>query len=129
MKSGKLEMAPTNYGSMAKPFEALRIAADFFPGYFDADQLYLLKEDPTEQRNVAEQNAGLLAEMKEKMRKQLASLPQPYPLDDAEQLAFLRSEMFRQLAAKRQAQGVADVPWWPGALERFHRQFLPLVCG
>ena len=48
-----------------------------YPAYFDRDQLYYLKEDPNEQKNLAYNKtyAHKLAEMKNQLKKQLAVLP------------------------------------------------------
>lgn len=53
---------------------------DRYPGYFDRDQLYDLKADPKEQRNLAADPAhrAKLDEMKELLRKQSAKLPTPF---------------------------------------------------
>jgi arylsulfatase A-like enzyme len=48
-----------------------------YPAFFDADQLYNLADDPTEQLNLASSpaHAAKLAEMKAELRRYLASLP------------------------------------------------------
>ena len=47
------------------------------PAYFDRDQLYSLKDDPHEQRNLAgdPRHAATLAEMKRELQRHLAGLP------------------------------------------------------
>lgn len=52
------------------------------PAYFDRDQLYNLKDDPREQRNVAGDPAlaAKLAELKQELRRHLARLPGGFDL-------------------------------------------------
>jgi len=60
---------------------AVRYNADKdFPGYFDDDQLYDLRNDPMEQVNLAgdEKYAGKLNEMKEKLREYSKNLPHAF---------------------------------------------------
>ncbi|VGO19598.1 sulfatase family protein [Pontiella sulfatireligans] len=51
-----------------------------FPGYYDDDQLYNLTEDPNEQTNLAQkpEYAGVLAEMKKKLRTYSLDLPHQF---------------------------------------------------
>lgn len=49
------------------------------PNYFDRDQLYDLKNDPLEKKNIAEENPEKLEEMKKILSERLNSFPQrPY---------------------------------------------------
>lgn len=52
------------------------------PGYFDADQLYNLKDDPTEMNNLANdpQQQQILSEMKKELQKYLDELPGKFEL-------------------------------------------------
>lgn len=52
------------------------------PGYFDPDQLYDLKKDPTEQKNLANapEYKAVLREMKGELQKYLAGLPGTFDL-------------------------------------------------
>ena len=51
-----------------------------FPGYFDADQLYNLREDPYEQKNLAADPAHeeTLAQMKQRLRAHLIACPHTF---------------------------------------------------
>ena len=57
--------------------DAEKYSTGSYPAYFDRDQLYYLKEDPNEQKNLAYNKiyAQKLAEMKNELKKQLAVLP------------------------------------------------------
>ena len=48
-----------------------------YPGFYDADQLYYLPEDPGEQENLAAnpEHAAKLAEMRKELQKHLTALP------------------------------------------------------
>jgi hypothetical protein len=49
------------------------------PNYFDRDQLYNLKNDPREKKNIAELNPSKSKEMQNKLIKALKSFPgRPY---------------------------------------------------
>jgi arylsulfatase A len=52
------------------------------PGYFDADQLYNLKDDPGEMKNLANdtKHQQNLAEMKKELQKYLDNLPGKFEL-------------------------------------------------
>ncbi len=52
------------------------------PGYFDADQLYNLKDDPNELKNLANspKNQKILADMKKELQKYLDDLPGKFEL-------------------------------------------------
>ena len=57
--------------------DAEKYSTGSYPAYFDRDQLYYLKEDPDEQKNLAYNKiyTHKLAEMKSQLKKQLAVLP------------------------------------------------------
>jgi arylsulfatase A-like enzyme len=57
--------------------DAEHLSMDKYPAFYDADQLYNLKEDPDEQKNLAADpaHAATLAKMKEELKKHLATLP------------------------------------------------------
>lgn len=57
--------------------DAEKYSTGSYPSYFDRDQLYYLKEDPKEQKNLAHKKvyAQKLTEMKNELKKQLAVLP------------------------------------------------------
>jgi hypothetical protein len=61
--------------------ESVRYNADRdFPGYYDYDQLYDLRADPRQQKNLAgdPQHAGRLRNMKKHLQKYSEILPHPF---------------------------------------------------
>ena len=115
MAVGAVPRALTPLGRERHGFTS--ISVESFPHYYDADQLYDLEADPREQHNLADDPAhrSVLAEMRGRMRGYLQTLPHPYPLDDAEQAAFLRSERFAGLADRVREEGTGYVGWWDPA--------------
>lgn len=57
--------------------DAEHMSIDKYPDFYDADQLYHLAEDPTEQENLADnpEHAEKLAEMKALLKEHLADMP------------------------------------------------------
>ncbi|MGC9343892.1 MAG: sulfatase family protein, partial [Bacteroidales bacterium] len=60
------------------------IASKYHEGYFDADQLYNLEDDPWEQKNLAydPEYAEVLEEMKQKMNEFTSTFDYPFPLEN-----------------------------------------------
>jgi arylsulfatase A-like enzyme len=115
MQSGARRQAPNQ---MAMPGQVhSRIAMTYYPHYFDADQLYDLRRDPYEQRNLAGRPAAqdTLRRMRSALREVLATFRHPYPLDTP---PFQASDQFARLAQRaRQEANPEAIPWWPGDLE------------
>ena len=113
MKSGKLD-AITHLGT---PLHGhAYIAAEYQPGYFDADQLYDLSSDPWEQVNLAgdPEYGKILADMKMTLEKELRTFSHPYDLDDT---SFEDMEVYRKLSQKTLERGTAFIPWWNRKLD------------
>jgi hypothetical protein len=95
MKSGEAKQALTmrGGGSGDHPMH-------FQPCYFDADQLYDLEADPTEQTNLADdtQYADVLKDLQGRLKKYLERLDDPFDLDTVD--PFVKSDAYRELAKK-----------------------------
>lgn len=91
MKTGEVDRA-YNYRSAPRADYSMH----FYPSYFEADQLYDLENDPTEQHNLAEspEHAEVLTQMRQRLRKHLDSFERPFDLSVD---PFLRSEKYRSL--------------------------------
>jgi len=109
MRNGRRKEAPNYVDSFTHP-QSL-IGAEYYPAYFDADQLYDLKEDPDELNNLAGDpaHADVLAEMKERLKGYLDTFTHPFDLDDVQ---FLNSESFRRLAEASRSIGTEHISWW-----------------
>lgn len=104
MKSGEIDNMLTQFGrpirtDITKP-DLVMAALIRYPGYFDADQLYDLENDPHETRNLAYEKefAPMLEDMRGRLVRYLETFDQPFPLDDPGD--FYTSERFKQLKAK-----------------------------
>lgn len=108
MKSGEIDYAPNQLNMERQAHSS--IAMEHYPGYFDADQLYDLENDPYEQNNLAYQteNAEKLSEMQQILQDYLSSFNHVYPLEDT---TFMRSENFKPLVEKSRSIGTDYIPW------------------
>jgi arylsulfatase A-like enzyme len=113
MESGKLDMAVNHMNILNQAHS--QIAMEKYPGYFDQDQLYDLENDPYEQVNLASDPAYrvILQQMQEELRKYLVTFDHPFNL---EEIPFMNTEQYRQLADKAVARGTDWIPW----LQRDH---------
>ncbi len=109
MQKGELEEAPNHMDQWRQ--QHAHIALCTYPGYSDQDQLYDLEADPGETTNLAGDPAcaGVLSEMKDRLRRYLAPLPHPFDLGRQD---FLDGGEFARLAAKTRAVGTGFIPWW-----------------
>lgn len=90
------------------------VTLQFYPGYFDADQLYDLKKDPYEQHNLAGE-AGFgpeLERMQGLLNSYLSQFGYPFNLSDTK--LFAQPE-YLQAVANTKANGTVFIPWWPQA--------------
>ena len=77
-----------------------QIALQFYPGYFDQDQLYDLENDPYEQHNLAEdpKYRNNLKRMKQGLEKHLRTFKHPFDLREE---PFMKSKTYQQLTQKK----------------------------
>lgn len=121
IKSGKVDMLFTQYGKPIKPDvinpTLLTPTLQRFPHYFDPDQLYDLEKDPREQTNLAADPkfAGVLAEMRERLRVHLNTMESPFPLDNPD--PFFASARFETLKAGVQKRLTQEYPLWKADAE------------
>ncbi len=86
------------------------IVATYFPGYFDADQLYDLENDPYEQNNLAYDSdyADVLKKMKAALNEKVSSFNHPYPMDNTE---YINLPEYKASIRKMKETGIT-VWWW-----------------
>ncbi|MCX7047491.1 MAG: sulfatase-like hydrolase/transferase [Candidatus Sumerlaeota bacterium] len=77
IRSNSLDRKPYHMDTV---FDLQKVAEANHPGYWDADQLYDLEKDPMEKTNLAKNSdcAKVLADMKERLKKELAKFPRPF---------------------------------------------------
>jgi len=108
MQSGEINYAP-NYLNLEKQAHS-SIAMEHFPGYFDADQLYDLENDPYEQENLAYQSeySEKLRKMQDILSAYLVTFDHAYSISDT---SFMRSEKFQELVDQSLSYGTDYIPW------------------
>lgn len=87
------------------------IAMKHHPGYFDADQLYDLTNDPYEQNNLAynADYASKLNEMKDSLQQVLSTLRHPYDLEDT---GFMDESYYIEATQEAREVGTDWIKWW-----------------
>ena len=110
MKNEETEYAP-NYLNTYKQAHS-QIAIEYFPHYFDQDQLYNLEEDPYELKNLAykEEYRNKLNEMKQELEDYLEKFRHPY---DLQRIPFLESEEYKELTENTRDIGTGFIKWLP----------------
>ncbi len=108
LKSGKRQYV-THYQSPthAHPY----IAMLCHPGYFAADQLYDLENDPYEQNNLAyhPDYYSVLKKMKNKLAQYTNSFRHPYSLEDT---SFMVLPEYKNAAENTRERGTSFIDWW-----------------
>jgi arylsulfatase A-like enzyme len=107
MKTGQTDAAYSYIGRVGQSLAIRR-----YPNYFDPDQLYDLENDPEEQRNLANDpaHAGVLGEMKERLRGYLRTFERAFKLDNFDE--FLLSDRFRKMCEKTAAMDMNRFDWY-----------------
>jgi arylsulfatase A-like enzyme len=92
------------------------IASKYHKGYFDADQLYDLENDPWEQNNLVydPDYSDILDKMKEKMKKFTSTFDFPFPLENDH---FMISTAYEQVVSSTKNTGTSQIYWWKRELE------------
>ncbi len=92
------------------------ISMEYYPFYFDADQLYDLENDPYEQVNLASdpKYRKILEEMKKELQLKLETFEHPFDLSDNE---FNHEDAYRNAASKARSAGTGWIPWWNRKLD------------
>jgi hypothetical protein len=83
-----------------------------YPGYWDANQLYNLENDPGEQRNLASDPAlrPVLEEMKGRLDAHLAGFPHPFPLEAD---PWTATEAYRALTRRNlEDRSIYEADWY-----------------
>ncbi len=109
MKNDDLDYAP-NYVNARRNGQSI-ISIQFYPSYFDADQLFDLKNDPYEQANLAYDPAyaDKVAELQEVLKQHLSSFAHPFDLYVD---PFMRSDQYWSLVTETKKLSVYDIPWY-----------------
>jgi hypothetical protein len=89
-----------------------QIALQFYPGYFDTDQLYDLEIDPYEQHNLADDSKyqSDLKRMKQALTEHLLTFNHPFDLREE---PFMKSKTYRKLTQKTKTIGIDYISWLP----------------
>ncbi len=108
MISGKLK-TPNQMNTRTVVFG--RIAAAFYPSYFDPDQLFDLTSDPYEQNNLAGDVAyqEKLEELQDVLAEHLASFSHPFDLSVPD---FLYTDDYRALTEETKKLKPEDIDWY-----------------
>ena len=108
MEQGIVDHVPSYVGSWPQAHSA--IAMNCYPGYFDQDQFYDLKEDPYELNNLYGTMTGSeeLARLKRALEDHLSDFGHPFPL---EPIPFLETPAFGELVKKNLAYDLYSISW------------------
>ncbi|HYW96674.1 MAG TPA: sulfatase-like hydrolase/transferase, partial [Bacteroidales bacterium] len=107
MKEGKTEKSYSLRGQVTDEPCMLR-----YPYYFDADQLYNIKTDPEEQRNLAydAEYQGKLTQMREKLKNITETFDNPFPVDNPD--PFYTSDQYRKMNKKARDINMDKFYWY-----------------
>lgn len=90
------------------------VTLQFYPGYFDADQLYDLKTDPYEQHNLAykPEYKAELEHMQTLLQSYLIQFNYPFDLSDTK---LFSHPAYLKAVEETKNMGTRFIPWWPDA--------------
>ncbi len=86
------------------------IAMNFFPAYFDQDQLYNLETDPYEQENIYVNMAETdeIKELRNVLHNHLETFSHPFSLD---QIPFMLTEDYKKLSQTNLSFDISTISW------------------
>ena len=92
------------------------IASKYHKGYFDADQLYDLENDPWEQNNLAYDPvySEILADLKNVLSGFTQSFEHPFPVEEND---YMHWDQYQDLTNKTKKMGTDRIYWWKRELE------------
>jgi len=113
MKDDSMDYAPNHLNIFQQAHS--QIAIESYPGYFDQNQLYDLKNDPYEQHNLAydPEYKDTMFRLRGVLSQYLETFEHPYNLDD---IAFMETETYKKLAEKTKSIGTDFIPWYRGKI-------------
>ncbi len=117
MQNGETDHVPSYVKNWPQAHSA--IAMQFFPAYFDQDQLYKLDTDPFEQENIYEamRETDELRNLKDALKNHLAPFKHPFTLD---QIPFMQTPEYQKLIKQNLAFDIYTIPW----LNRDHGEII-----
>ncbi len=108
MESGEIDYVPSYVKAWPQAHSA--IAMNCFPGYFDQDQVYHLKDDPYEQENLYHtmRDSEELRILRDALEAHLETFDHPF---DLAQIPFMETEEYRKLTETNLAFDLLSIPW------------------
>ena len=109
LEKDQVNEAPNHLNSRLRSHACITI--QYYPGYFDQDQLYDLNNDPYEQRNLAKrpEYECVLRSMKNRLDSVLHTMKHPFNL---QQQQIFESDEFKKMKQNTIDIGTDHIPWW-----------------